>query len=351
MRIPFRRPRGMAALTAPRHGSEGWTLRDYLAYLFPSFCESALLIIGCFLLGAFFPGGPFPLLQLIGPKGTAKSTTARIIKALLDPYSDDERGIPRNEQDFAIHARNCWIPCFGNISGMPRWLSDAFCRLSTGGAFGTRKLYTNDEESVICLKRPAIITGISDVIEESDLKDRVLSVELPEIDDSERRTEEEIWERFRNVQPCVLAALLDCVCVALANRDLIKPARLNRLADWHKNMLAAFPAMGFDEGLLDQMLEDNRANAAASVIEGSWVALAVIKLMSTRAEHSATPSDLLDHLRNVAVDRIYFDVRHWPGDARVLSAQLRRLEPDLRQRGIRISFGRTGKAPPYHPQA
>ncbi len=93
-------PRGDgSALTAPRHGSGGLTRRDYLAYLFPSFCESALLIIGCFLSWQHsFPGGPFPLLQLIGPKGTAKSTTARIIKALTrSVFGRDERGIPRNE--------------------------------------------------------------------------------------------------------------------------------------------------------------------------------------------------------------------------------------------------------------
>ena len=197
------------SLSRSSAGWEGWKLRDYLAYLFPQIWRIVdYFAIAGFLLGALRPNGPFPLLQFVGGKGTLKSTTARMIKALIDPYSDDERGIPRNEQDFAIHAHNCWIPCFGNVSDMPQWLSDVFCRLSTGGAFGARKLYTNDEESVICLKRPAIITGIGDVIERSDLKDRILYVELPEVDDSERKPEEEVWAAFRAVQPYILRALL-----------------------------------------------------------------------------------------------------------------------------------------------
>jgi putative DNA primase/helicase len=32
---------------------------------------------------------------------------------------------------------------FDNISAIPVWLSDCLCRLSTGGAYATRGLYTN----------------------------------------------------------------------------------------------------------------------------------------------------------------------------------------------------------------
>jgi hypothetical protein len=342
-RTPFRRPNGMLALSTPQRGWEGWTVRDYLAYAFPRFSESALLAIAGFLIGALRPGGPFPLLQFVGGKGTLKSTTARMIKALIDPSVGDERGFPRNEQDFSIHARNCWIPLFGNISSMPRWLSDAFCRLSTGGAFGTRKLYTNDEESIITLKRPAIMTGISDPVDQSDLKDRILFVELPAVDECDRKTEEEVWANFRELQPYVLATVLDCICTGLASLDSVKPERLHRLADWHKFMIAAFPAMGFEDGLLDQMLEDNRRNAAEAVLESSWAAQAVIVLMSSRTEVDVTATELYDALQQVARDRLFFDPRCWPANPKVLSSELRRLESDLRHRGIRIEFPRTGK--------
>ncbi|MGD1073103.1 MAG: hypothetical protein ABSB15_23540, partial [Bryobacteraceae bacterium] len=129
----------------------------------------------------------------------------------------------------------------------------------------------------------------------------------------------------------------------LANIESVKPERLHRLADWHKFMIAAFPAMGFEDGLLDQMLSDNRANAAESVIESSWVAQAVVELMKTRPEVSATPTVLFDALRDVARDRVRFDEKNWPKNPQVLSAELRRLASDLGHRGIRIDFPRSGE--------
>jgi hypothetical protein len=35
---------------------------------------------------------------------------------------------------------------FDNVSGLPILLSDALCRLASGGSFAVRRLYTDDEE-------------------------------------------------------------------------------------------------------------------------------------------------------------------------------------------------------------
>ena len=37
-----------------------------------------------------------------------------------------------------IAANNGWVVALDNISYLPPWLSDALCRLSTGGGFATR---------------------------------------------------------------------------------------------------------------------------------------------------------------------------------------------------------------------
>ena len=46
---------------------------------------------------------------------------------------------------------------FDNLSSVPHWLSDALCRLATGGSFAVRQLYTDDEEVLFEATRP--ITG------------------------------------------------------------------------------------------------------------------------------------------------------------------------------------------------
>jgi hypothetical protein len=56
---------------------------------------------------------------------------------------------------------------FDNVSGLPIWLSDALCRLASGGSFAVRRLYTDDEEVLLVLfeaARPILLNGIDEVI-------------------------------------------------------------------------------------------------------------------------------------------------------------------------------------------
>ena len=82
----------------------------------------------------------------------------------------------------------------------------AFCRLATGGGFGTRQLYTDQEEVLFAAMRPAMLNGIADVATRPDLLDRSLVVELPLIPEERRRTEREIWAEFAEEHPRVLGA-------------------------------------------------------------------------------------------------------------------------------------------------
>ena len=49
--------------------------------------------------------------------------------------------------ELMISANNSYLFAFDNLSGLPAWLSDALCRLATGGSFAVRQLYTDDEEA------------------------------------------------------------------------------------------------------------------------------------------------------------------------------------------------------------
>ena len=65
---------------------------------------------------------------------------------LVDPSTAPLRTTPRSEHDLYIAADNAHVVALDNISTLPPWLSDALCRLSTGGGFSTRTLYENREE-------------------------------------------------------------------------------------------------------------------------------------------------------------------------------------------------------------
>jgi len=48
---------------------------------------------------------------------------------------------------------------------VPVWLSNALCRLTTGGTTYKRTLYTTNAASVFNAYRPVLITSITDVLD------------------------------------------------------------------------------------------------------------------------------------------------------------------------------------------
>jgi len=86
---------------------------------------------------------------------------------------------------------------FDNISYLPAWLSDGLCSLATGGGFSTRELYTDTQETIFAAKRPILLNGLDGVVVRGDALDRALVVNQPEITESTRRPEAELWMRFR----------------------------------------------------------------------------------------------------------------------------------------------------------
>jgi len=75
--------------------------------------------------------------------------------------------------------RNGKSAAFDNLSGLPNWLSDALCRLASGGSFAVRQLYTDHEEVLFESTRPIFLNGIDDVVSRPDLGDRAIFLTLP----------------------------------------------------------------------------------------------------------------------------------------------------------------------------
>ena len=71
------------------------------------------------------------------------------------------------------------------------------CRLSTGGGFATRELYTDQDEVIFDSQRPVLLTSIEEVATRSDLLDRCLVVWLPAIPEDDRRPRPSCMRRSR----------------------------------------------------------------------------------------------------------------------------------------------------------
>jgi hypothetical protein len=100
------------------------------------------------------PAAPIPLLAISGEQGSAKTVLSKLLKALIDPNAAPVRALSREQRELMIAANNSYLLAFDNLSGLPHWLSDARCRLATGGSFAVRQLYTDDEEVLFEASRP-----------------------------------------------------------------------------------------------------------------------------------------------------------------------------------------------------
>jgi hypothetical protein len=91
--------------------------------------------------------------------------------------------------------------------GLPGWLSDALCRLASGGSLAVRQLYSDDTEVLFEVARPVLLNGIEDVISRPDLVDRAIILTLPPISNVQRRPETELWSDLERARPGISAGL------------------------------------------------------------------------------------------------------------------------------------------------
>jgi hypothetical protein len=337
--VRFRRPRGMRPLPVPKQGGSIGDLRRFL-----NVSDDGFVLVVAWLLAAYRPEGPYPLLAVSGEQGTAKSTLVAILRSLIDPNMSPLRSLPREDRDIFIAATNGHLQAFDNVSGLPDWLSDTLCRLATGGGFAVRQLYTDDDEVLFDACRPIVLNGIGDMIHRGDLSDRTVFVTLDPIQEKERRAEEELWAEFHREQPAILGALLDAVAHGLKHKTSVRLDGLPRMADFAK-WAAACEGAFWKRGTFMEAYRGNQATAVEAVIEADVVALAVRKLMETRIEWTGTAAALKDALdiQVLGIDGRQRAPKGWPATPSSLSNRLRRAATALRKTGLEVEFDREGK--------
>jgi len=283
----------MLALPEPLRGGRLDLLRQLLNVAED---DDALLLVG-WLMGCLYPRGPRAVLQLLGEQGSAKSTVARLLRSLVDPNLVPLRTQPRDEGDLLIAAANGSLVALDNLSEIPRWLSDALCRLATGGGLSKRELYTDAEEILLDAKRPVLLTAIAEVATAGDLLDRCVTVVLPPIPPEARRTEAEVERLVAIARPAALGALLDAAAAGLAALPTVVLDRRPRLADFATWVEAAAPALGWEPGAFLDALEANRKRADAVAIEALPVGPVLEAFVRERDEEwIGTATELLEAL-------------------------------------------------------
>jgi hypothetical protein len=243
-------------------------------------------------------------------------------------------------RELMIAANNSYVLAFDNLSGLPHWLSDALCRLATGGSFAVRRLYTDDEEVLFEAARPILLNGIEEVISRPDLGDRAIFLSLAPIADRNRRAEAELWREFQLARPRILGALLDGVVHGLGTSYTVQPRPLPRMADFTLWATACEPLF-WPAGTFARTYAANRRAAIESIIDADPLANCVRTIMHESGTWIGTASDLLRLCAESA--REDSSMNPWAKNPRALAGRLRRAQTFLRSIGIEISFSREGR--------
>lgn len=332
--VCFRRPKSMLPLPYPERGGNIHELRPFVNV---ATVQDFILVVA-YQLAAMRARGPYPIMVFNGEHGSAKSTTARANRSLVDPNTSPLRSPPREERDLMISATNSWMLAFDNLSGMPPWLSDSFCRLSTGGGISNRELYTNGEEFIMDAMRPVLLNGIDSLTERSDLADRSLIFNLLQIHKDDRRTEEEFWADFEQARPRIIGALLDAVSMGLRNHKRVKLSSPPRMADFAHWVVACEPALPWPPGSFMAAYLENRAEAVELSLEADCVAVAVREHMADQFTWIGKPSKLYEELEKRVPDATKKS-KAWPKAPNKLSGRLKRAATFLRAIGIDVEIG------------
>jgi hypothetical protein len=133
------------------------------------------------LIESFRPDTPYPILEIIGEQGSAKSTTQMVLREIIDPNSCNLRIIQKSVDDLFVSASVNHIISYENVSFLSPKIQDGLCTIATGGGHAKRMLYRDADEIVLYAKRPVMLNGISPVVTASDLIDRTITIELQPI--------------------------------------------------------------------------------------------------------------------------------------------------------------------------
>ncbi len=329
--VYFTRTQSMRALPEPERGSDIGLLWQHT-----NIPGNRRVIVLTWLLDSFRPDTPFPVLELVGEQGSAKSTTQSVLRSLVDPNKVMLRGRPKTVEDIFVAAANNWLVSYENLSGLTAEQQDAFCTLATGGGFASRQLYTNGEEHVMETKRPVVLNGIAVVATRPDLIDRVIHADMPTIPPEARRDDADTsvaWERDR---PLVFGALPDLFSAALAILPSVKLTHKQRMADYERFGEAVARALGFEPGDFQRQYAELVRAGIDRALESNAVAQVLDKYVDERItpwNWQGTAGQLYDLLNTQHVP----DRSSWPRSPKGLADQLRRIAPAYRAKGIEIT--------------
>jgi len=262
------------------------------------------------------------------------------MRDVWDPHLHRDRGAPKSIPDLVAMGAAADVLLIDNLSYCSPDMSDALCRMATGGSVGERRLYVNQEEAVTSIQIPIVLNGVPDFATRSDLLDRSLHIELQRL--SSYRQESQLAAEWAKAHPLILGALLDLASVAIRERGQSAPGEF-RMADFVSLAEAAgtSPQLRWKPGAFAALYRGDLEDGQWTVLEADQLAGVFMRI--ARGGFDGTAADLLAVVDGTLVTstpdgqkRSRPAPKGWPRTAVALSNRLKALEEALIVVGVRV---------------
>jgi hypothetical protein len=314
--------------------------------------KDSILLLKCYIVSLFIPGIQKVILILYGSQGAAKSSLEELIKMLVDPSIVKTLTFPRDLNELIQQLSHNYITYYDNISIIKPWISDELCRAVSGSGSSKRQLYTDDDDIIRSFKRCIGMNGINLAATKADLLDRSIITKLEDIEESKRRTPEEIWKSFEEIRPQLLTYIFDILVKVLAyeenNPD--QKFKLCRMTEFSKYGEIIARCMGYKDNEFINAYERNRVVQAEEIIESSQVATVLMYMMFTKypelQEWKGTPTALYGEVRSIVetdavrdIPELNIDIkdRYFPKNVKSFGKRLNEIRPSLKEKGLQIT--------------
>lgn len=320
------------------------TLMDLLKpYMNLSEDEQKLLVIT--IITWFIYDIPKPVIILHGGQGSGKTTLSNMIQKIVDPHNHGAFVMPNNKEELSIALANNYLLTLDNASSLPKDASDLLCSAVTGASTIKRKLFTDNDVSVVSFKNCILLNGITIDNIKSDLYDRAIMLEMQRLRGLYKRNDE-LYPGFEKILPSIMREIFFTLSKALAVYKNINSCGNYRMADYVKWGRAISKVLfGDDKDFLDSY-DKNRREVARSIIENHPLSIVLKEYLNGLSQFPVeiTPTNLLRELQdkttNSASDLSYAlrDVR-WPMSPQSLSIGLKKLKENFAEEGYVIDVG------------
>lgn len=333
--VIFRRTVATSALPVPKPGGDVKRLRPFL-----NITDEEFDLFVAREVTALVPGIPIPILHLRGEPGCGKSDAGRISIRLIDPQPKEAelRALSDNPKDWYVSATNSHALAIDNASKLQPWQSDAMCGAVTGIADARRKLYADDELTLLTARCVLTMTGVHTVGIRNDLDDRMMTFDLDVIPEGKREEENVLLGEFESLHPLLFGALLDILSAAMRlmqGGSIVVPnaPRMADFARWtlavdkvrHTDALSTY-LTNINDASKEAVANDVLVPALESVCRregGTWRASA------SEWVHALEPFGEVGD-------------KEWPRHGNPFSQRLNLISKQLRDKGWTVTKGKSG---------